>query len=371
MSQAVRRMLIVNFTGIGNGICILPLLKRLEEVARDCHYYHLHNPVFDVCEFMNWFDLRNFLGTVPATWRRFNPGEWPAIKAFIIEHQIDVVVNLRNEGPNRDTNYFRFIEHMSGADIEFWQLDHATIANRREHKPLILDQAELLVQKGLDLSSFNQLWLRDFAAATRTERVKRKEIGFFTGASQAVKMWPARHWVELGDHLLESTDYNLLVYSGQLEPERVVAQYIIERLQLRHSVKRCRLIQDQSLSALCGHFSGLDLLISNDTSSVHIAAALGLSVIGLYFSTDSMIWGGLSDRFLPIQSATGLDCPSFKRDAGNCELYYAGCPAPCKEEVTPQRVYAAVQANLLLSLGSLIPRAKDVSPAAQLVKLPC
>ena len=371
MSQSVRRMLIINFTGIGNGICILPLLKRLEEVAEDCHYYHLYNPVFDVSEFMDWFDFRNFCGTVPALWRRFNLMDWPAIKAFISKHQIDVMVNLRNEGPNRDTNYFRFIEEMAEFDIEFWQLDQATIANRRKHQALILDQAELLVQKGFDLSSFNQLWLRDFVAATGKERAKCKEVGFFTGASQAVKMWPAWHWVELGDYLLSRTDYNLLIYSGQFEQERAVARYVIERLQDKYTAKRCRLVQDQSLAALCGHFSGLDLLISNDTSSIHMAAALGLSVMGLYFSTDAMIWGGLSEKFLPIQSTTGLDCRSFKRDAGNCELYYADCPAPCKEEVTPQRVYAAVEANLLLNSGSTIRPTQEILRVGQLVKLSC
>jgi ADP-heptose:LPS heptosyltransferase len=79
-----------------------------------------------------------------------------------------------------------------------------------------------------------------------------------------------------------------------------------------------------------------------------MAAALDVPAVGLYFSTDSDIWGGMNEKFLPVQSQTGLSCPSFKHDAGNCNFYYGGCPGPCKDEVTPERVYRAVEQQLLV-----------------------
>src|SRR2546421_13022213 len=98
MYAAARRVLIINFNGIGNGIWILPMLKRLEEVAPNCQYFHIHNPVFDSSDFMGWMGLKNFLGTVPTTWRRFDPRDCEQIKEFFTRHSIDLVVNLRNEG---------------------------------------------------------------------------------------------------------------------------------------------------------------------------------------------------------------------------------------------------------------------------------
>jgi ADP-heptose:LPS heptosyltransferase len=146
--------------------------------------------------------------------------------------------------------------------------------------------------------------------------------------------------------LLEETDYDLVIYAGQQEDELDLAQTVLNELQLRFPAARCSSVEHQTLEALCSHLSGLDLLVSNDTSCVHIAAALDVPTVGLYFSTDSAIWGGLNEKFTAVQSYTGLACDSFKRDAGNCNYYYGGCPAPCKDEVTPARVYQLVKQHL-------------------------
>ncbi len=347
MGAAPRRILIVNFNGLGNGIWILPMLKRFEEVAENCLYFHIQNPIFDSREFMQWLGLKNFLGTVPTTWRRFDPGDWDEIKDFLARNSIDLVVNLRNEGPFRDVNYFRFKEEMAQSGVEFWELDQATIASRPAHRHLLMDQLSLFASHGIDLLSFNRLWLRDYLVWAGRERLKAGEIGFFTGASQAVKSWPASQWITLGSRLLDQTDYHLVIYAGQFDAEMRLAQSVFEQLQSRFPASRCRLVKDQTLESLCAHLSGLDLLISNDTSCVHIAAALDIPTIGIYFSTDSAIWGGLNEKFIPVQSQLGLACPSFKRDAGNCNFYYGGCPGPCKDEVTPHKVYQTIENHLL------------------------
>ncbi len=98
MSLTERRILIINYGGIGNGICILPILKRLEEVAPNYSYFHNYNPNFDVTEFIDWLGLTNFLGTVPSIWRRFRYEDWREIKNFLCENQINLIINLRDKG---------------------------------------------------------------------------------------------------------------------------------------------------------------------------------------------------------------------------------------------------------------------------------
>lgn len=353
MNRKKRKVIFINFSGIGNGICILPVLKRFEEVAQNYSYFHNYIPVFEVSEFMDGLGLKNFLGTIPSIWRRFNKEDWDAIKKFIYENQIDLIINLRVEGPLRDLGYFAFKEEMSDSPLEFWDLhtDFQRNITAKQHNTLEL--VTFLAERGLDLFDFNCYWLRDNMVSMGWNKPQDQQIGFFTGASQEVKTWSASRWIELGHLILNKTNYDIAVYSGQRKKEIELARRVVNELQ--HANGRCELVTGLTIGELSVHLSRLALLISNDTASVHIAAALNLPTIGLYFSTDARIWGGLSERFTAVQSQSGLNCPDFKHDTGNCICYYGSCSRPYKDEVTAQRVFGAVEKFLDLANRS-IPR---------------
>ncbi|HET7232363.1 MAG TPA: glycosyltransferase family 9 protein [Longimicrobium sp.] len=334
------RLLVVHFVGIGNGITALPILKRLEETVPGIGFFHTANPVFESPEFMEWFNFRGFLGTVPAGWRRFAEDDWEGIEAFIRENRIGAVVNLRNEGPGRDTGYFRFRERMAGT-AEFWHLDQAALRARPAHRLLVDDQVGLFAEHGVELGDFDRGWLRRHLAASGLLAAPSSAVGFFTGVNESVKRWPPARWTALGRLVLRHTPLDVVVYAGAGEHELLQARAAAAPLQAAFP-GRVRLVEGLTLHQLCASLSALSLVVSNDTSCVHIAAALGLPTVGLYFSTNAAIWGGASDRFRAVQSRTGLECPAQKRDAGNCTFYYGGCPAPCMDEVSPERVFAEV-----------------------------
>ena len=89
----------VNFTGIGNGIIIAPILKCFEESFPSTMYFHSENPVLSDGWFVSKAGLKNLAGFSPIAWRRFEEEDWSAIADFIRGHQIDLIINLRNEGP--------------------------------------------------------------------------------------------------------------------------------------------------------------------------------------------------------------------------------------------------------------------------------
>ena len=348
--MAGQRALIVNFNGLGNGILFLPILKRLEEVNSNFYYFHINNPVLEIPEFVDWFRLKNLLGLVPPEWRRFNPGDWSAIKDFISSNQVSVIVNLRNEGPEYDHGYFAFKREMDASSLKFWELDHRALYSRVVPENLIHDSLETFRSHGLDLNQFNRLWLKDFMASRGLRSSRADSIGLFTAVSQKVKRWPIECWTELGERILKTTRHRLVVFAGISSEEREFASEVIARLQRKSSEDRSVLVITETLIDLCYWLNDLRLVISNDTVCVHIAAALDLPAVGLYFSTDSRIWGGLNDRALPIQSRFGLACPAMKSNAGNCLFYYGECPAPCKQDITPERVFSGVQAALKSNL---------------------
>jgi ADP-heptose:LPS heptosyltransferase len=333
-----RSIYIVNFGGIGNGICTLALLRQLELVAPDCVYFHTDNAALRTPALLNWAGIRNFRGTVPASWRRFGREHWDDISTFIRTNAIDVVANLRNEGPGRDTEYFDFKREYAALNVQFWELDQSALLARRRHQLLILDQASLFTSHGLDLSAFDRHWLRAALAEAGVLGPSQMQVGLFTGASQAVKRWPAHCWIQLGE-LLGRLGRRLVVYAGHGQAEARLAREVAESLGLSSETEPPSLLSGLSLAELTLHLSPLELLISNDTFSVHLAAALGIQTVGLYLATDSAIWGGASDTFEAVQSRSALNCPSIKPDAGNCVYFCGGCEGPCKDEITPQRVF--------------------------------
>lgn len=65
------------------------------------------------------------------------------------------------------------------------------------------------------------------------------------------------------------------------------------------------------------------MIVSNDTFAIHLASALNISTVGLYFSTDPIIWGGLSDEFYSVEST--VKCDGVKKNIGNCVHFETGC----------------------------------------------
>jgi glycosyl transferase family 9 (putative heptosyltransferase) len=339
-------MMIVNFGGLGNGICVLPLLKELERVAPRVRYVHTENPAFSDGGIMSWLRLRNFAGATPAMWRRFDRHDWGDIRSFIEARGISLLVNLRNEGPQRDTGYAAFKQWMSGSDLVFCDLDQAAIAHRSVARPLLFDHLDLFVSAGFDLSRHDPRWMRRYLCDAGRERAPHGEIGFYTGSSQNAKRWRLNDWVELGERILSSDNRNVVVYGGCTGDEAALACTVAARLQNRYGTARCTLVLGLSLDELCVHMSGLGLLISNDTFPVHAGAALDIPVVGLYFATSATIWGTSGARSFSVQSPFVEVCPAFKHDAGNCTAYYGGCPAPCIDVVAAPHVHALVERAL-------------------------
>jgi hypothetical protein len=343
MRQA-RRILFVNFFGLGNGICLLPLLKRLEEVRTDWTYFSTDNPVFD-SQLPAQLGLRRFVGVIPGIWRRFNRADWTSIETFLAEQHIDLIINLRNLGPQRDPGYHEF-KQVAARSIEFWDLDHAELSARSNHQLHVLDLVSLLREHGVDLSGFDATWMRRIVGSARASR--HTTIGFFTGSAQHVKRLPALVWARVANSLLERPDYRVVVYAGRDPEERALADEVMARTSaIAH---RRVLVEGLATDEFCRSIGGCDVLVSNDSSAVHIASALGVPVVGVYSATDPRIWGGLNDAFIAIESHTGRTCPSRQTETGNCDFYYGGCPGPCTQDISSGRIVTAIEQLLTPAL---------------------
>ena len=149
------------------------------------NYYHTENQVLANSWFLEKVGLKNLKGFSPVAWRRFKEEDWTAINSFVREKDIDLIVNLRNEGPRYDTGYYRFKEvSEKKTPLAFWDLDFGIIEHRTKHQNLTGDILEFFKTKGVDISAYNPKWL----SPIRRVENRGRGIGFGMAASQTQKM---------------------------------------------------------------------------------------------------------------------------------------------------------------------------------------
>ncbi len=83
-----------------------------------------------------------------------------------------------------------------------------------------------------------------------------------------------------------------------------------------------------------------DLVISNDTGPLHLAAAAGARVLGIYTCTDPNLTGPIGPRAATVQSRVWC-APSFCKSCNRLE---------CMAELTPDRVWPHVKDQLEAAL---------------------
>jgi lipopolysaccharide heptosyltransferase II len=93
-----------------------------------------------------------------------------------------------------------------------------------------------------------------------------------------------------------------------------------------------------TLAELIGLLRGCDLLLTNDTGTMHLAASLGVRVVAVFGSTDPALTGPLGEGHRILSHAVPCG-PCFQRE---CQLDFA-----CMRGVGAQRAAEAVEAILL------------------------
>ena len=343
MQSQYHNVWFVNFSGIGNGIVIAPILQCFEKSYPATNYYHTENRILADPWFLEKAGLRNLKGLSSSAWRRFRQENWPAISSFIKEKNIDLIINLRNEGPRYDTGYYRFKEetYKKNEPLAFWDLDFEIIERRTKHQNLTGDILKFFQAKGIDTTVYNSKWFNII------RKIKdRKNLGFGMAASQTNKRWPTAKWMELACNVLADSDEKIVILPGQSEKEIEEAKLVIQNI----GKERCKLIISESIRNIALQISGLKCFVSNDTGFLHMASAIGVPTIGLYISTNAEIWSPYDKtNSFALQSSFITKCPDPKPHCGNCFHYYDVCPTIAKygDDISPDEVYKIISRQLI------------------------
>jgi predicted lipopolysaccharide heptosyltransferase III len=157
--------------------------------------------------------------------------------------------------------------------------------------------------------------LTDVHATDGDGSAERPLIMLHPGARYWFKSWPAERFAALADRLVAA--YGCRVLIGGLEHERGVAADIIKAARSTpiNLAGRADLLTFAAIVKRCA------LFIGNDNGAMHMAAAVGVPVVGLFGPSNPREWGPRGDRVAVLYK--DLDCrpcfhPTCERGEANC-----------------------------------------------------
>jgi heptosyltransferase-2 len=149
------------------------------------------------------------------------------------------------------------------------------------------------------------------------------------GASYgAAKCWPPERFAALADRLISECGADVIFFGTPNEKEMAA------RIGSAMKSRPISLVGQTSMRDLAGLFSSCSIFIGNDSGAMHVAAAAGLPVIGIFGSTDPVGTAPVTSQFTLIRKAASCS-PCFLRS----------CPVDhrCMTRIDVDSVFAAAQ----------------------------
>ena len=164
-----------------------------------------------------------------------------------------------------------------------------------------------------------------------------KLFAFCPGAEYgSAKQWPAQHFAQLAERWLQNNAQGEVWILGS-EKDRVIGD-VIQAATHASSQPRVRNLAGQtSLGAAIDLMALADVVVSNDSGLMHVAAALDRPLVAIFGSSDPQHTppNGAPEKTKSLW--LGLECsPCFKRE---CPLGHLDC----LNKISPEQVLQAVE----------------------------
>ncbi len=176
---------------------------------------------------------------------------------------------------------------------------------------------------------------REPEAVTRPPGARLK-IGICAGAEYGpAKRWPLERFAEVIKQVSAERAEIEWVFFGAPGEAAMGEQLSALVGELPHT----NLVGKTKMSELITHLRGCQLLLTNDTGTMHLACALQVPTVSLFGSTEPVLTGPLGDRHTVIRHHVPCS-PCFKRE----------CPFghyECLTKITPEEVAKAVIGRLV------------------------
>lgn len=181
------------------------------------------------------------------------------------------------------------------------------------------------------------LTVSDEARAAATHRLAgagaregRTRIAFASGAAYgSAKCWLAERYAALADRLIAAHDADVILFGAPAESDMAAR---IARAMERQALN---LVGATTTAELPAMLATCQLFVGNDAGAMHVAAAVGLPVVGIFGPTDPDGTSPVTPRFTLVRHPVACS-PCFLR---HCPIDHR-----CMTRISVDEVFAAAQA---------------------------
>ena len=296
------KILIIQLSRLGDMVQTLPLLKRLKEFNADCRIslvcleelsdIIMESTLIDRFIYLTAEEVQRLLNKAQVSPTSID-NKITAIPA--LRENYDLIINLthnlcgsriceivkgerKSGGSNTYEKEIRFLGDWAKYLIAFSQYRSENLFNL----------VDIYIGMGgiTNLPTHNYLItpedMQDNAnRLLATEGFKRagKLIAFQMGANKLDRAWPVENFAYLADRLMKDLNVEILLLGSEKERE------LSDRFSHLCNSTFIDLTGKTTIPELAAVLRQCDLLVSNDTGTVHIAAAVNTKVLGIYFSS--------------------------------------------------------------------------------------
>lgn len=288
MSFEPRNILVIDFGQLGDVVLSLPALRAIrEKFPRARITVAVGKPAAPVVELSGYADA-----TMPVDRVALRDGPKPWAIARIIKlvqevrsREFDFIIDLHSLS---ETNLLGFVSGAShrlyarrpGRSLDFLSRFHTRPPVEERSKHAVDRYLDVLAPLGIR-NAPRMPRLRARAEDDRAVEAMLKKaradmgaplVGIFPGAGHPSRRWPLQRFAELADMLRRNDEVRILVFAGPEEREMIA--------EVKKAFPRETLVFDKlTIPQLAAAMARLSVLVSNDTGPMHIAAAVGASVV--------------------------------------------------------------------------------------------
>jgi ADP-heptose:LPS heptosyltransferase len=164
-------------------------------------------------------------------------------------------------------------------------------------------------------------------------------IGLQLGCGGELRRWPVEHFASLAIRLVEELKARVLLFGSQNEVDlglRFAQAWEEKTFEKPDPNRFCNLIGKTTIPELAARLKKIDLLVTADTGTMHLASAMGTKTLGLFMATASCHeTGPYGDGHFVVQ--TDLPCHP-------CQGEGPSCPKPlCRQMIRPAMIFEVIK----------------------------
>ncbi len=286
----IQKILVFSFSFIGDAVLSTAVISPLRQRFPDAKITFLVGPrAFDLLAAGSQIDqvlVYDNRGE-HAGWR----GKIRLIK-LLRREGFDLVVDLR------DSLWSRFVGGK-----------HWSMRLRRGNIHAVTRYLDVLQRRDVDVHGaqprlqFTASRLAERDAFLTENRIDRHQVlvGIHPGGNWAYKLWRPESFAQIADRLCERWNAQILLFAGPDE-----RQLQAQVASLMHQQPIC--VGEDDLCQVAALIAACDFYIGNDTGPMHIAAAAGTPVVGIFGSTNHHRNGPYGEEHIVVHSGMELGC---------------------------------------------------------------